>query len=159
MQIVAGDLSDSRVIDLVHTHLISARAETGLGSAHALDLTELQAPNVSVWTIWNKGVLLGIGALKLLSPDHGEVKSMHIVQSMRKQGIGSALLLHIISVARARGMSRLSLETGSWQYFHPAREFYKHYGFQECPAFGDYIPDPNSVFMSLDLMVNSADLP
>ncbi len=158
MQIVAGDLSDSRVIDLVHTHLISARAETGPDSAHALDLTELQAPNVNVWTIWDEGVLLGIGALKLLSPDHGEVKSMHIVQSMRKRGVGSALLLHIISAARARGISRLSLETGSWQYFHPAREFYRRYGFQECAPFADYAADPNSVFMSLDLMVNSTDL-
>jgi putative acetyltransferase len=76
MRITPGDFSDPHVIDLLHIHLTSARAETAAGSAHALDLTELQSPNVSFWTIWEGEVLLGIGALKRLSPDHGEVKSM-----------------------------------------------------------------------------------
>ena len=61
------------------------------------------------------------------------------------------MLRHIIATARASGMSRLSLETGSWEYFRPARAFYKSHGFVECSPFGDYVPNPNSVFMSLDL--------
>jgi putative acetyltransferase len=89
--------------------------------------------------------------LKRLSADHGEIKSMHTAQSMRGKGAGSAMLRHIIAIARARGMACLSLETGSWDYFRPARAFYRGHGFIECPPFADYVLDPNSVFMSLDL--------
>ena len=151
MRIVQGDFSDPRVIDLLHIHLTSARAETAPGSAHALDLTGLQSPDISFWTIWDDETLLGFGALKRLSADHGEVKSMHTAQPMRGRGVGSAMLRHIITAARARGMLRLSLETGSWEYFWPARALYESHGFVECPPFADYVPDPNSVFMSLDL--------
>jgi putative acetyltransferase len=151
MRIIQGDFSDPRVIDLLHIHLTSARAETAAGSAHALDLTRLQAPDVSFWTIWDDETLLGVGALKRLSADHGEVKSMHTAQSMRGRGVGSAMLRHIIEAARGSGMSRLSLETGSWEYFRPARALYRSHGFVECPPFADYVLDPNSVFMSLDL--------
>lgn len=151
MRITPGDFSDPRVIDLLHIHLENARAETAPGSAHALDLTELQSPNVSFWTIWEGEVLLGIGALKRLSPDHGEVKSMHTAQSARRRGVGCAMLRHIIACARKSGMSRLSLETGSWEYFRPAQALYRSHGFVECGPFADYVLDPNSVFMSLDL--------
>src|SRR3981081_1407282 len=97
MRIVQGDLRDPRVVDLLHTHVISARAETAPGSAHALDLTGLQAPEISFWTIWDDKTLVGVGALKRLSADHGEVKSMHTAQSMRGKGAGSAMLRHIIA--------------------------------------------------------------
>ncbi|HWF13460.1 MAG TPA: GNAT family N-acetyltransferase [Candidatus Acidoferrales bacterium] len=150
-RIVKGDLSDPRVIELLQTHVTRARAETARGSAHALDVTALRTPDISLWTIWDDESLLGAGALKRLSADHGEVKSMYTVESARGKGVGSAMLRHIIATARASGMSRLSLETGSWDYFQPAREFYKRHGFQECPPFGDYLLDSNSVFMSMDL--------
>ncbi|HLW69793.1 MAG TPA: GNAT family N-acetyltransferase [Candidatus Binataceae bacterium] len=136
---------------------MSARAETAPGSAHALDLTGLQSPDICFWTIWDGEKLLGIGALKRLSAEHGEVKSMHTAEPMRGKGVGSAMLRHIISSARASGMSRLSLETGSWEYFQPARALYERHGFMECPPFADYLPDPNSIFMSLDLTLRSAE--
>jgi putative acetyltransferase len=151
MRIIQGDLSNPRVAELLRIHLTNARAETALGSAHALDATGLQSPAVSFWTIWKDETLLGFGALKELSADHGEVKSMHTAQSMRRKGAGRAMLRHIIATARARGMLRLSLETGSWDYFRPAHAFYKGHGFVECPPFADYVLDPNSIFMSLDL--------
>jgi len=151
MRIIPGDVRDPRVVDLLHIHLTSARAETAPGSAHALDLTGLQSPGISFWTIWDDETLLGVGALKRLSADHGEVKSMHIVQSSRRRGAGSAMLHHIVATARASGMLRLSLETGSWDYFLPARALYRSHGFVECPPFAEYVLDPNSVFMSLDL--------
>lgn len=151
IRILPGDLSDRRVLDLLQTHLTRARAETAPGSAHALDTTGLQTPDIRFWTIWDDQTLLGFGALRWLSADHGEVKSMHIADSVRRRGAGSEMLVHIIATARASGMSRLSLETGSWEYFRPARAFYKRHGFVECSPFGDYVSDPNSVFMSLDL--------
>ena len=152
MRIIQGDLSDQRVVDLLHIHLTNARAESPPESVHALDLTGLQSPDISFWTIWEGETLLGFGALKRLSADHGEVKSMHTAQAMRGRGVGTAMLRHIIATARASGMSRLSLETGSMEYFEPARALYMSHGFAECPPFADYVLDPNSVFMSLDLL-------
>jgi putative acetyltransferase len=61
------------------------------------------------------------------------------------------MLRHIITTARQTGIFRLSLETGSWPYFDAARAFYRRHGFVECPPFGNYVPDPNSVFMTLQL--------
>lgn len=151
MRIIRGDLSDSRVIDLLQTHVTSARAQTAPGSAHALDLSGLKSLDVSVWTIWEDETLAGVGALKRLSDHHGEVKSMHTVQAMRGKGAASTMLRHIIAAAKAAGMSRLSLETGSWEYFDPARRLYSKHGFLACPPFADYVLDPNSAFMSLEL--------
>jgi putative acetyltransferase len=76
---------------------------------------------------------------------------MHTAQAARRTGVGSAMLRHIIATARARGMARLSLETGSWDYFAPARALYASHGFVECGPFGDYVLDPNSVFMTLEI--------
>ena len=101
--------------------------------------------------MWEAGALVGMGALRQLSPKHGEIKSMHVAATMRGKGAGSALLRHIIGAARACGLSRLSLETGVRPYFAPARALYLSHGFVECAAFGDYRPDPASVFMTLDL--------
>jgi putative acetyltransferase len=151
MHIVEGGLDDPRVVELLHIHLTRARAETAPGSSHALDLSGLRSPDVTFWSAWEGDSLAGVGALKQLSADHGEVKSMHTAESMRGRGVGAAILRHIIAVARSRGMSRLSLETGSWAYFAPARALYARHGFVECPPFGDYRPDPNSVFMTLVL--------
>ena len=151
MRITLGDLTDSRVIDLLHHHLTTARAQTAPGSAHAVGLNGLQSPDIAFWTGWDGETLIAMGALKQLSPDHGEIKSMHTVAAARRGGMGSAMLQHIIAFARSRRMSRLSLETGSWDYFRPAVALYRSHGFVECPPFGDYVPDPNSIFMTLDL--------
>jgi putative acetyltransferase len=151
MKITPGDLTDPRVVSLLHYHFTSARAQTAPGSAHALDLEGLQAPDITFWTAWDRDTLVAVGALKRLAADHGEVKSMHTASSARRTGIGSAMLQHIIAFARSRGMSRLSLETGSWDYFQPAMALYRKHGFVECQPFADYVQDPNSVFMTLDL--------
>ena len=151
IRITSGDFSDPRVIDLLRFHLNAARAQTAPGSAHALDLAGLQSPDISFWSMWDGETLLGVGALKRLSSDHAEIKSMHTAQFARRRGVGSAMLKHIISVARASGISRLSLETGSWDYFKPAQALYKGRGFVECAPFADYVLDPNSVFMTLEI--------
>jgi putative acetyltransferase len=146
-----GPLSDPRVIALLEHHLTTARAQTAPGSAHALDLSGLAAPDVSFWTIWDSETLLGTGAMKRLCDTHGEVKSMHTTQAARRRGVGRAMLSHIVEHARSAGLLRLSLETGSWDYFRPAIALYAAHGFVECGPFGDYRLDPNSVFMTLDL--------
>jgi putative acetyltransferase len=151
MEITEGGLGDSRVQALLSHHFHTARAETAPGSAHALDLNGLKSPDIHFWSGWDGDHLVAVGALKRLSDFHGEIKSMHTEQSHRRKGTGSAMLRHIISKARQMGLCRLSLETGSWSYFDAARAFYKSHGFVECPPFGSYVPDPNSVFMTLEL--------
>jgi putative acetyltransferase len=152
LHIIEGGLDDHRVVELLHTHVSRARAETARGSAHALDLSQLRGPDITFWSAWEGDAVVGVGALKRLSAEHGEIKSMHTAEAARGRGVGSALLRQIMAAARARGMSRLSLETGSWAYFLPARALYARHGFVECPPFGEYQADPNSVFMTLELI-------
>ena len=151
MRVVRADLDDPAVLELLRTHAHLARAQTAPGSAHALDEAALRSEDIEVWTIRDGQSLLGIGALQRLSPEHGEIKSMHTVSGARRRGVGSLMLMHIVGAARASGMARLSLETGSWDYFLPARALYRRHGFIECGPFAKYVPDVNSVFMSLDL--------
>jgi putative acetyltransferase len=151
MRIVEGGLDDPRVVALLDLHVTRARAETARGSAHALDLAGLRAPEVTFWSAWEGDEVVGVGALKRLTADHGEIKSMHTAETARGRGVGSAILHHIMAAARTRGMTRLSLETGSWPYFAAARSLYARHGFVVCEPFGDYRDDPNSVFMTLSL--------
>lgn len=151
VKIADGGLDDPRVQALLAHHYTTARAQTAPGSAHALDLSGLRTPDIRFWSAWTGDRVIGVGALKRLSASDGEVKSMHTDQGHRRTGVASAMLRHIIASARAMGLTRLSLETGSWPYFDPARALYRRHGFAECPPFGDYGPDPNSVFMTLEL--------
>jgi putative acetyltransferase len=151
LKIIAGGLADPQVVRLLSFHLSNARAQTAPGSAHALDLSGLTAPEISFWSAWEEGNLLAVGAMKRLSNTHGEVKSMHTAEAARRRGVGSAMLQHIIAAARDSGIAKLSLETGSWAYFQPAVALYKRHGFVECAPFGDYRPDPNSIFLTRDL--------
>ena len=151
MQIIEGRLRDPRVIALLEIHLARARAETGPKSAHALDLGGLNSPDVRFFSVWEDETLLGIGAWKRRDIDHGEVKSMHTAEAARGRGVGGALLRHIMEDAKARGIARLSLETGSWDYFRPAIALYRRHGFTECAPFAGYAPDPNSVYLTRGL--------
>ncbi|WP_027514407.1 GNAT family N-acetyltransferase [Bradyrhizobium sp. WSM1417] len=151
MQIRTGDTFDPRVIALLDHHVTAARAQTAPGSAHALDLAGLRASDVAFWTGWDSDTLVATGALKMLSADHGEVKSMHTLQTARRRGFAGQMLRHIISEARARSLKRLSLETGSWDYFKPAHALYRAHGFVLCGPFQGYVEDPNSLFLTLDL--------
>lgn len=149
--VTQGNLADPQVIALLQQHVSRARAETAPGSAHALDLAQLQSADVSFFSAWDGGSLLGVAALKRLSPDHGEVKSMHTAQSARRRGVATALMRHLLAAARDAGLTRLSLETGSWDYFEPARAFYRRHGFRDCAPFAHYRADPNSIFMTREL--------
>lgn len=81
---------------------------------------------------------------------------MRTEPALRGAGIASAMLRHAVDDARARGVLRLSLETGSQPFFAPARAMYAKHGFAECPPFGAYRPDPHSTFMTLALAAQPA---
>ncbi len=151
MEIREGGLDEPCVQRLLELHVGRARAETARGSAHALDLSGLRVPGIEFWTVWEGDQPLGTGALKSLGGGEFEVKSMYTAEHCRRRGIGSAVLAHLIAVCKQRGARRVSLETGSWEYFRPAVALYRKHGFVECPPFAGYISDPNSIFMTLDL--------
>lgn len=106
---------------LLEAHVSRARAETARGSAHALDLADLRGPGITFWSVWEGDLPVGVGALRRLGAEHGELKSMYTAEAARGRGIGTALLRHIMNEAQAWGITRLSLETGSWPYFAPRR--------------------------------------
>jgi putative acetyltransferase len=116
----------------------------------ALDLDGLRQPEVTLWTAWEGEDLLGCGALKQLSPQHGEVKSMRTATAHLRRGVADNILQHITSVARSRGYRQLYLETGTVAAFAPAHTLYASHGFVICGPFADYVEDPYSVFMVLD---------
>lgn len=148
MDIRLDDLSGPEVQALLAEHLRNMRSLSPPESVHALDLTALRQPGVTFWSVWSGPVLVGCGALKELSPVHGEVKSMRTASDHRRKGVAQAMLRHILGVAAARGYQRLSLETGAQPAFEPARRLYERFGFQYCPPFEGYTEDPNSVFMT-----------
>lgn len=151
MDIRRDDLVSPVVHGLLEEHLRDMRAWSPPGSVHALDLDALRAPDMTFWTVWEGEALLGCGALREHSPEHGEIKSMRAASAHRGKGAGKAMLMHIIREAHGRGYVRLSLETGSAEPFAPSRMLYAGFGFRECPPFADYVEDPHSVFMTLAL--------
>ncbi|MEJ5990038.1 GNAT family N-acetyltransferase [Ramlibacter sp. PS3R-8] len=151
MRIQIDDLSGPEIHALLEEHLANMRELSPPESVHALDLARLRGPDITFWTVWDGSLLLGCGALRELTPTHGEVKSMRTPEALRGRGAGRAVLQHMIGQARSRGMRRLSLETGSQPGFEPARTLYRSFGFTPCGPFGDYREDPNSFFMTLAL--------
>jgi putative acetyltransferase len=151
MHIRVDDLTGREIAVLLSAHLDHGNAHSPPESVHALDLDGLRAPDITFWSAWDGDELLGCGALRELSPEHAELKSMHTAARHRGKGVGRAILEHILKEAKARGYARISLETGSMEAFAPARALYQRYGFAECPPFGSYKLDPYSTFMTREL--------
>ena len=151
MEIREDDLRGPEIAALLGAHLDHMAAQSPPESRHTLDLDALRTPDISFWTVWDGDELLGCGALKQLDPAHGEIKSMHTAERHRGRGVAAGMVAHIIAEARRRGYRRLSLETGSMDAFAPARTLYARHGFVPCAPFAGYGPDPNSVFMTLEL--------
>jgi len=149
--ITEGGLDDARVQALLTTHLTKARAATAEGFAFALDLSGLRVPEIRFFSAWDGETLLGVGALKRMADDHGEVKSMHTAEAARRRGIGGMMLRHIMDEARAAGMTRVSLETGTSAYFQPAVALYLAHGFAPCGPFGDYAASAENRFLTRPL--------
>ena len=151
LSIREDDLSGSQTQALLALHLNGMQAHSPPGHVHALDLSGLKAPGVTVWTAWRGEAVAGIGALKRLGDGTGEIKSMRTHPDHLRQGVGAAILDHIITTARAQGLARLSLETGSGEAFEPALAMYRKRGFRSGGAFGDYEASAFNQFMHLDL--------
>lgn len=151
MDIRLDDLRGPEIAALLQEHLRDMHSVSPPESVHALDLESLRQPDITLWTIWDGDTLAGCGALKELDPQHVEIKSMRTASSHRRQGVAKHLLQHLLDEAGQRGYTRVSLETGSMDFFLPARTLYASFGFTYCAPFADYIEDPNSVFMTKEL--------
>lgn len=152
MRIAVDDPWRADVLALLEEHLADMYATSPPESVHALDPGALDAPGMTFWTLREDGVVLGCAALKELEPGHGEVKSMRTATAARRRGVAARLLDHVVGEARARRLARLSLETGSQDFFAPARALYASRGFVECEPIPGYAPDSHSVFMTLPLV-------
>jgi putative acetyltransferase len=139
-------------LDLLHQrHTQAMHADTPPESIHMLPADALAAPGISFYVMRDDGRAVGMGAFKRLTGTHAEIKSMHILHEERGRGLAQTMLDHLILEARAAGITRLSLETGSQYSFEPARRLYAAAGFEECAPFEGYGPDPNSTFMTREI--------
>ena len=136
---------------LLERHRAFALGQTPPEHSFALDTDGLLDPAITFFSFRDSGRVLGIGAIRHLGPDHAEIKSMHTVAAARGRGIGRAMLIHLLGVARARGFRRVSLETGTTAAFSPARAMYQSAGFVPCGPFAGYQPSEDNLFMTLEL--------
>jgi putative acetyltransferase len=134
---------------LLARHLAFAREVTPPEDVYALDIDGLLDPTVTFCSARRDGELLGVGALRHLDGSHAELKSMHTVEGARGQGVGRALVEHLLSIAADRSYQRVSLETGTMEAFAPARAFYTKLGFTPCAPFGEYVGSATSACMTI----------
>jgi putative acetyltransferase len=153
--IALDDPDADDVREILARHLAFAHATTRPEEVYALDVDALLDPAVTFVSYRDGGAVLGVAAIKELGDGHAEIKSMHTAAEARGRGIGRALVDHLLGIARTRGYRQVSLETGSGPAFAPARALYARAGFVPCDAFGDYVPSPNSAYMTHELDAGS----
>ena len=147
--IAPDDPRADEVQAILEDHLAFSRRVTPTGHVHALDTAGLVDPSVAFFSAHGGGVLMGIGALKDLGRRHGELKSMHTREHARRQGVGRAIVEHILAIAAGRQYDRVSLETGTMDAFSPARRLYADLGFMTCDPFGEYTSNSHSTCMTM----------
>lgn len=158
MEIILDNLKDNSVVKLLQDHLADMHATSPAESIHALEITAIKNPSLTFWRAQEQDLVLGCIALKELNDNHAEIKSMRTDIKARNKGVGSQLLSHVIKIAEERNYKRLSLETGTMDFFKPAIHLYKKYGFQFCQPFGSYKKDPNSCFMTRQIITQSSQM-
>ena len=151
LRIIEDDLSAPQVAALLRLHLEEMHGWSPPESVHAMPIERLRATDVTFYSAWDGAALAGFGALKQIDAWHGELKSMRVHPDYRGLGMGQAILDHLLAEARARGYTRVSLETGRPEPFLPARRLYEANGFVQCPPFGAYVADDFSICMTRTL--------
>ena len=148
---IQGNFENPQVNELLRKHFIELRSVSPDGSAHVLDIEGLKVPSTKFWSLWETELLMGCGALKFLDENHGEFKSIRVHDQFRKKGFGIEIINHLINEAKKLGLNKISVETGSGNFFKPARQLFKKCGFKTSDPFAHYTNDPNSCYFSLDI--------
>ena len=148
---IEGNFDHPEVYELLTKHFVELRAASPEGSAHVLDIPGLQDKSIKFWSLWNKDMLMGCGALKFLDKEHGEFKSIRIHDNFRRKGNGISVINHLINEAKKLNINKLSIETGAGDFFKPARILFKQCGFEVCGPFAHYKEDINSVYFTKTL--------
>ena len=149
MKSIEGNFDNSEVLELLNKHFIELRSVSPEGSAHVLDIEGLKNQNIKFWSLWEDNLLMGCGALKFLNKEHGEFKSIRVEDRFRKKDNGIKILKHLIFEAKKLNIKRISVETGTGDFFTPARKLFNKCGFKLCKPFAHYKEDPNSCYMSM----------
>ena len=148
---IEGNFDNPEVHRLLTKHFIELRAASPEGSAHVLDIPGLKVPSIKFWSLWQNEVLMGCGALKFLDQEHGEFKSIRIHDDFRNMGNGINVINHLIYEAKKLNIKKISIETGSGDFFKPARRLFKRCGLKVCDPFAYYKEDINSVYFAKSL--------
>ena len=148
---IQRNFDNSEVNEQLLNHFKELRSVSPEGSTHVLDIPGLKDPSIKFWSIWEDSKLVGCGAIKLFDQKHGEFKSIRVTNEFRKKGYGEKILKHLLIKAKNLNLKKLSIETGSGEFFRPARELFQKIGFKKCPPFAHYKEDPNSCYMNLDI--------
>ena len=149
MKSIEGNFDNSEVLELLNKHFIELRSVSPEESTHVLDIEGLNDQNIKFWSLWEGNLLMGCGALKLLNKEHGEFKSIRVEDRFRKKDNGITILKHLIFEAKKLNIKRISVETGTGDFFTPARKLFNKCGFKLCKPFAHYKEDPNSCYMSM----------
>ena len=149
MKSIQNNFDDYEVNKLLKKHFIELRSVSPEGSTHVLDIDGLKNTSIKFWSLWEENELVGCGALKFLEANHGEFKSIRVADDFRKKGYGKKIIYHLISESKEIGIKKLSVETGSGNFFLPARKLFTSCGFKPCDPFAHYKLDPNSCYFNL----------
>ena len=149
MKSIEGNFDNSEVLELLNKHFIELRSVSPEGSAHVLDIEGLKDQNIKFWSLWEDNLLMGCGALKFLNKEHGEFKSIRVEDRFRNKDNGIKILKHLIFEAKKLNIKKISVETGTGDFFAPARKLFNKCGFKLCKPFDHYKEDPNSCYMSM----------
>tara|TARA_B100000575_G_scaffold56276_1_gene42315 strand:- start:845 stop:1303 length:459 start_codon:yes stop_codon:yes gene_type:complete len=148
---IENNFDNPQVNELLKTHFIELKSVSPEGSSHVLDIEGLKVPSIKFWSLWENNDLIGCGALKILSENHGEFKSIRVANRFRQKKYGEKIIDHLIEKSKNQGIKKLSVETGAGEFFAPARKLFKNFGFKECKPFAHYKEDPNSCYYNLNL--------
>ena len=151
MKSIEGNFDNPEVDDLLKKHFIELRSVSPAGSTHVLDIDGLKNPSIKFWSLWENEKLMGCGALKFLNENHGEFKSIRVADQYRRKGYGKKIISHLIAEAKELKIKKISIETGSGEFFKSARRLFKNFGFEKCEPFSHYKTDANSCYMTLEI--------
>ena len=152
MKSIEGNFDNPEVDELLKKHFIELRSVSPAGSTHVLDIDGLKDPSIKFWSLWENEKLMGCGALKFLNENHGEFKSIRVADLYRGKGYGEKIISYLIQKSKKLNIKRISIETGSGEFFKSARKLFKKSGFKECEPFSHYKFDANSCYMTLSIL-------